>query len=136
MLVIGLDCMAPGLVFDQGRPDLPNLSRLMAGGSYGRLESSIPAITVPAWSCMMTFDDLAWRSVGSVGTGGLYTIENDTGPDDANHAPLGLMIFYDPKAPQGGQVLEGAQLYDLLPTLLHRYGIDPPAGLRGKVLAI
>ncbi|MBE9139661.1 alkaline phosphatase family protein [Nodosilinea sp. LEGE 07088] len=82
------------------------------------------------------FDDLAWRSVGSVGINGLYTVENDTGPDDANHAPLGLMIFHDPAAPKGGQVLEGAQLYDILPTVLHRYGIGAPAGLRGKVLAV
>ncbi|PSR13016.1 phosphodiesterase, partial [filamentous cyanobacterium CCP3] len=51
-------------------------------------------------------------------------------------APLGLMIFHDPQEPKGGQVLEGAQLYDLVPTLLNRYGIEAPAGLRGKVLAI
>ncbi|MGB3309353.1 MAG: hypothetical protein WBG32_18050 [Nodosilinea sp.] len=92
------------------------------------------------------WDNLAWRSVGSVGINSLYTVENDTSPDDtspddaspddANHAPLGLMIFYDPKAPQGGQVLEGAQIYDLVPTRLHRYGIDAPAKLRGKILAI
>lgn len=82
------------------------------------------------------FDDLAWRSVGSVGLNSLYTIENDTGPDDANHAPCGLMIFHDPQAPQGGQRLEGAQLYDILPTMLHRYGITAPDGLRGKVLAV
>ncbi|MEA5448190.1 alkaline phosphatase family protein [Leptolyngbya sp. CCNP1308] len=82
------------------------------------------------------FDDLAWRSVGSVGINSLYTVENDTGPDDANHAPLGLMIFHDPKAPKEGQILEGAKLYDLLPTLLHRYHIEAPLGLRGKVLSV
>ena len=43
LLIIGLDCMEPSLVFDQWRQDLPNLSRLMEQGSYGRLESSIPA---------------------------------------------------------------------------------------------
>lgn len=80
------------------------------------------------------FDDLAWRSVGSVGLNSFYTVENDTGPDDANHAPLGLMIFHDPRSPQGGQRLEGAQLYDIVPTLLHRYGIATPSGLRGRVL--
>ncbi|MFZ4638841.1 MAG: alkaline phosphatase family protein [Nodosilinea sp.] len=80
------------------------------------------------------FDDLAWRSVGSVGLNSLYTVENDTGPDDANHAPLGLMIFSDPQAPRGGQELSGAQIYDILPTLLGRYGIPGPAGLRGKQL--
>lgn len=82
------------------------------------------------------FDDLAWRSVGSVGINSLYTVENDTGPDDANHAPFGLMIFHDPAQPRQGQVLEGAQLYDIVPTLLHRYGLKAPAGLRGKVLPL
>jgi predicted AlkP superfamily phosphohydrolase/phosphomutase len=80
------------------------------------------------------FDDLAWRSVGSVGLNSFYTVENDTGPDDANHAPFGLMIFHDPSTPRGGQVLEGSQLYDILPTLLHHYGLEAPAGLRGKIL--
>lgn len=82
------------------------------------------------------FDDLAWRSVGSVGINSHYTVENDTGPDDANHAPFGLMIFHDPRSPKEGQVLEGAQLYDILPTMLTRYGLTLPEGLRGKVLDI
>jgi predicted AlkP superfamily phosphohydrolase/phosphomutase len=50
VLVIGLDCAPPELVFDQFRNQLPNLSRLMAEGIYGKLESTIPAITVPAWT--------------------------------------------------------------------------------------
>jgi len=82
------------------------------------------------------FDDLAWRSVGSVGVGDLYTVENDTGPDDANHAPFGLMIFHDPRSPKQGQVLEGAQLYDILPTFLNRFNVEAPKDLRGKVLDI
>ncbi|XGB41639.1 MAG: hypothetical protein LVS60_15465 [Nodosilinea sp. LVE1205-7] len=80
------------------------------------------------------FDDLAWRLVGSVGLGSLHTVENDTGPDDANHAPFGLMIFHDPRAPRRGQELREAQIYDILPTLLGRYGIAAPADLRGQVL--
>jgi predicted AlkP superfamily phosphohydrolase/phosphomutase len=52
--VIGLDCAAPELVFGRFRGDLPNLSRLMAAGSWSRLESSHPPITVPAWTCMMS----------------------------------------------------------------------------------
>ncbi|MEO0408704.1 MAG: alkaline phosphatase family protein [Cyanobacteria bacterium P01_A01_bin.135] len=82
------------------------------------------------------FDDLAWRSIGSVGMEALHTTDNDTGPDDANHAPYGLMIFHDPQQPKGGQVLEGAQLYDVLPTLLDRYGLPAPPRLRGKVLPV
>jgi predicted AlkP superfamily phosphohydrolase/phosphomutase len=82
------------------------------------------------------FDDLAWRSVGSVGMESIYTTDNDTGPDDANHAPYGMMIFYDPKQPRSGQEITQAQLYDILPTLLSRYGIPAPIGLRGKILPI
>ncbi|WP_346290154.1 alkaline phosphatase family protein [Sphaerothrix gracilis] len=82
------------------------------------------------------FDRLAWRSVGSVGSGAFYTTDNDTGPDDANHAQYGLMIFHDPQQPQDGQVLSEAQIYDILPTLLGRYHLAAPAGLRGKVLPV
>ncbi|MBI4488596.1 MAG: alkaline phosphatase family protein [Deltaproteobacteria bacterium] len=31
------------------------------------------------------FGDLSWRSVGSLGMNDIYTFENDTGPDEANH---------------------------------------------------
>ncbi|HZR43460.1 MAG TPA: alkaline phosphatase family protein [Ktedonobacteraceae bacterium] len=80
--------------------------------------------------------DLSWRAVGTVGGGQIFTTENDTGPDGANHAQYGLFIFHDPQSPGNGQRLEGAQIYDVLPTLLNRYGVKAPAGLRGKVLDI
>jgi predicted AlkP superfamily phosphohydrolase/phosphomutase len=54
ILVIGLDCAAPELVFDKYSAALPNLRQLMASGIYGRLESCIPAITIPAWMVMVT----------------------------------------------------------------------------------
>jgi predicted AlkP superfamily phosphohydrolase/phosphomutase len=79
------------------------------------------------------FQDLAWRSLGTVGVDSLYSLENDTGPDDANHAQDGVMIFYDPDRPMNGQRLSGMEIYDILPTLLNRYGIAAPTGLRGRV---
>jgi len=54
LMIIGLDCAAPQLMFERWRDQLPNLSKLMEGGVYGDLTSSIPPITVPAWSCMMS----------------------------------------------------------------------------------
>ncbi|MEM9539507.1 MAG: alkaline phosphatase family protein [Cyanobacteria bacterium P01_E01_bin.42] len=81
------------------------------------------------------FQDMAWRSVGTVGVNSLYTLENDTGPDDANHATQGMAIFYDPHKPGKGKYLEGASIYDILPTLLDRYQIEAPKKLRGKLLA-
>src|SRR5579859_638325 len=95
---------------------------------YGHVRGIAPDLIV-------YFGDLAWRSVGTIGSGELYTAENDTGPDDANHAQYGMIIFYDPQHPGAGQQVEGAQIYDVLPTLLARYGIQAPKGLRGKVLS-
>jgi predicted AlkP superfamily phosphohydrolase/phosphomutase len=57
LIILGLDSAEPSLVFDRWRTDLPTLNRLMAEGVYGELESCIPAITVPAWSCMMSGRD-------------------------------------------------------------------------------
>jgi len=82
------------------------------------------------------FQDLAWRSQGTVGGDSLYRWENDTGADDANHARSGIIIFNDPNTVQGGQSIEQAEIYDVLPTLLSHYGVTIPAGLRGKVLSI
>lgn len=55
LLVIGLDCAAPALLFGDER--LANIRRLMDAGCYGRLESVIPPITIPAWRCMVTSQD-------------------------------------------------------------------------------
>lgn len=57
VFVIGLDCAEPTLVFDRWREHLPNLGRLMEGGTHGRLTSTVPAITVPAWASMMSSKD-------------------------------------------------------------------------------
>ncbi len=57
LLVIGLDCAAPELVFDQFAADLPTLNRLRASGTWGELASSIPCITVPAWASMLSGRD-------------------------------------------------------------------------------
>jgi predicted AlkP superfamily phosphohydrolase/phosphomutase len=53
--VLGLDCAAPEILFGDER--LTNIRRLMARGAYGRLESVIPPITVPAWMCLSTSQD-------------------------------------------------------------------------------
>ena len=53
--VLGLDCAAPEIVFGDKR--LRNLRALMQRGTWGRLESVIPPITVPAWMCLSTSQD-------------------------------------------------------------------------------
>lgn len=68
VLVVGLDCATPDLVFDRFLPELPTLSGLVRRGLWGRLESTIPPITVPAWASMMTGKD--------PGTLGFYGFRN------------------------------------------------------------
>jgi predicted AlkP superfamily phosphohydrolase/phosphomutase len=80
------------------------------------------------------FGDLRWRSVGTVGTGEIHTFENDTGPDDANHAPDGMLIMTGPGiAPRGP--ISGMQLMDVTPTILRLFGLDVPTDLQGRVIA-
>ena len=49
---------------------------------------------------MVYFGDLHWRCVGSIGYGKHYTFENDTGPDDANHAEEGMFIIRQTRTSQ------------------------------------
>lgn len=77
------------------------------------------------------FGGLRWRSQGLLGTESIYTYENDTGPDDANHDSLGTFILAT-EAGEGGRYLEGLHITDVTPTILHMMGIEPPPGLVGK----
>jgi predicted AlkP superfamily phosphohydrolase/phosphomutase len=80
------------------------------------------------------FGDLYWRSVGSVGHGSVYTFENDTGPDDCNHAQYGIVIKHDPAVQEGpgGRELSGLQLMDMAPTILKQLDVAIPADMQGK----
>ena len=66
------------------------------------------------------FGNLAWRSIGSVGDGRVQVRENDTGPDDANHARYGIAIFAGPGMPT--TVPPDARLFDIAPTVLTALG--------------
>ncbi|MDR3635009.1 MAG: alkaline phosphatase family protein [Isosphaeraceae bacterium] len=79
------------------------------------------------------FGDLRWRSVGTVGTGEIHTFENDTGPDDANHAPEGMIIVNGPGITPNGPVA-GMQLMDVTPTILRLFGLEVPADLQGHAI--
>jgi len=57
VIVIGLDCATPQLLFEKYRADLPNISRMMEQGTWGNMKSTVPPITVPAWMSMMTSED-------------------------------------------------------------------------------
>jgi predicted AlkP superfamily phosphohydrolase/phosphomutase len=81
------------------------------------------------------FGDLSWRSVGSFGHGDVYTFENDTGPDDANHAENGMIILVDPEQKDGGRRFARApHLMDVAPTILEIFGLPIPADMQGSVI--
>ena len=65
----------------------------------------------------------------------MWTFENDTGPDDANHAQHGIFILRDPSDPGGGEELDGLRLYDVTPTILTMLDLPVPEGIRGEVIA-
>lgn len=77
------------------------------------------------------FGDLDWRSVGMVGFDGIYTFENDTGPDDANHDYYGIFIM-DDRASRGGEEKVGLNLLDVAPTVLGLMGVRVPEDMQGK----
>jgi len=65
VFVVGLD----GATLDLVRPwaeegKLPTLSRIMAEGSYGKLTSTIPPVTGPAWASFMTGKNPGKHGVG------------------------------------------------------------------------
>jgi len=78
------------------------------------------------------FGDLHWRAVGSLGHEQILTFENDTGPDDANHAERGIFILCDPARPCDDVELPEHQLMDFAPTILRIFDLPVPDDMQGK----
>jgi predicted AlkP superfamily phosphohydrolase/phosphomutase len=53
LIVFGIDGGSLKLI-EQWRKELPNFQKIMEGGVFGELESTIPPVTCPAWPCMFT----------------------------------------------------------------------------------
>ena len=67
-LIIGLDCGDPTLAFERFYDQLPTIKSLTETGVFGVMESCIPPITIPAWTCMASSKD--------PGTIGVYGFRN------------------------------------------------------------
>lgn len=79
------------------------------------------------------FGALAWRSIGGVGYSTLHVQENDTGPDDCNHAQFGAFVLAASNSPLQGEIPD-AHLLDIAPTLLDLGGYDVPSTMQGRSL--
>jgi predicted AlkP superfamily phosphohydrolase/phosphomutase len=80
------------------------------------------------------FGGLYWRSIGGVGYPTIHVEENDTGPDDCNHAQFGSVIVAAPNVASAGEI-QGMHLLDVAPTLLELAGYDIPSSMQGRSLA-
>lgn len=101
--------LAQGLVAIPDQGGRPLGTRVLFPEELYREVNGIPP------DLIVYFGDLRWRSIGTVGWGRIHFQENDTGPDDANHAPHGIFIAY-PKLDSHGErsILE---VHDLILSL-------------------
>jgi predicted AlkP superfamily phosphohydrolase/phosphomutase len=110
---------------DQGRP--------METHVY-RPEELYPQVRGVAPDLVVIFGDLLWRSVATIGgEEGVHTLENDTGPDDANHAQDGVFIASGAGVRARGRL--DRQLLDIAPTVLELLGLEIPQEMRGESMA-
>jgi predicted AlkP superfamily phosphohydrolase/phosphomutase len=97
-----------------------------------RPEDLYPESNGVAPDLLVYFGDLYWRSNGQVGTDSLHVFENDTGPDDANHAHEGVYVLAaDGVRPGAGPERD---LRDIAPTLLALLGEPIPQEMEGSPL--
>ncbi len=77
---------------------------------------------------------LRFRAIGTVGYDSIYTAENDTGPDDANHDFDGIFIASANAAPSDSP-LAPMSILDVAPTVLDLFGVAIPETMRGDSIA-
>ena len=83
---------------------------------YQRIKNVAPDLIVH-------FGGLYWRSIGGVGYPTIHVLENDTGPDDCNHAQFGAFVLAASNSPLQGEV-------DRRPAAGHRADPDGAGRLR------
>jgi predicted AlkP superfamily phosphohydrolase/phosphomutase len=118
----------------QGIAAIPAPNGRSLGSKAHRPEDLYRAVRGVPPDLIVYFGDFHWRSVGSVGFRSIYTFENDTGPDEANHDWHGIFILNGAGCRAGGLrpgFTEGLRIYDIGPTLSNLFGIDFPTVRNG-----
>ena len=82
---------------------------------------------------LVYFGDLHWRAIGTLGHGRDWSLQNDRGPDGANHAMEGLFALREARGRGRGEA-QGRQLMDVAPTVLKRLGVPRPSGMQGRAI--
>ncbi len=111
---------------DRGEPILTHTHKPQE--LYRRIEGIPPDLVV-------IFGDLHWRAVGTLGYDSIYTYDNDTGPDEANHAQYGFFNWIAPGIAPHVEPMD-IDILDVAPTMLSHLQQPIPATMQGKVLAL
>jgi predicted AlkP superfamily phosphohydrolase/phosphomutase len=121
--------------YERVRDELAARLEAMPGPDGERLGTKVlkpqdvyPEVRGVAPDLIVYFGDLEWRSVGQVGSGEIFTRENDTGPDGANHDRTGVFVMSGAPGQAVGR-REGLRLIDVGPSILSLYGLPAPSGL-------
>lgn len=122
VIVFGLDCATPQLVFDRYREDLPFISSLMEKGIWGPLRSTTPAITVPAWMSM-----LSSRDPGDIGVYGFRSRKAGSAYDSIDIATSKNMAHVK-------KVWDYLGDHGYRSALLGVPGTYPPSAVNGKMV--
>jgi predicted AlkP superfamily phosphohydrolase/phosphomutase len=91
---------------------------------YPRVEGIAPDL-------ITIFGGLHWRAVGTLGWPELHLFENDTGPDEANHAQYGFFQLVVPGVPPT-PCPQDIDILDIAPTLLAHLGVPVPVRMTGR----
>ena len=123
--------------YDKVREEVTEMIKSIRGPNGERWETKVyypeeiyPVAKGDKPDLMVYFDNLSWRSAGTVGWESYYLLENDTGPDDAVHSEYGVFSLKVPGM-EGGKVVE-CEIYDVAPTILKMFDIK--TDLKGKSL--
>jgi predicted AlkP superfamily phosphohydrolase/phosphomutase len=126
--------------YEETRDELARKLEAMDGPDGTHLSTRVikpqdvyPDVRGVAPDLIVYFGDLEWRSVGAVNMQGgeVFTTENDTGPDGANHDVTGVFVMRGlPEQPTGEA--KGLNLVDVGPTLMKLYGLPEPEGVHGR----
>jgi predicted AlkP superfamily phosphohydrolase/phosphomutase len=54
LIVFGLDCVPPALLFEKWKDKLPVMKNIIDSSTHGSLRTIMPPITIPAWMSMLT----------------------------------------------------------------------------------
>lgn len=94
-------------------------------------EVAYPTVNGFAPDLCAFFGDLAYRSIGSIGHGGWYVDDNDTGEDSCNHDWNGIFCISGAGVDARGKI-DGCSIYDVAPTVLDAFGITAPHDWQGR----